>query len=313
MTRYALRRLTIAIPMLIAVTFVVFALISLAPGDTAASLAGENPTPERIEEIRSTLGLEDPLLTRYASWLGSAASGDFGSSLANGASVAKLIGSRLPATLSLVTVAMSLTLVIGLIAGMLAARRPGSVIDRVITALASIAIALPPFWIALILVLILSVNTGWLPAIGYAPISDGIGPWISHLVIPALALSLLPMAEVALQFRSALTNVLSKDFIMNAEAKGISRLSVLGKHAAKNAAVPVVTVFGYRFAQVLGGTVAIESVVDLPGIGSLAVSSVFSRDIPVLLGLVALTTIIVLAVNLLVDISYGYFNPKVRT
>lgn len=299
--------------MLIAVTFVVFVLISLAPGDAAASLAGENPTQERIDEIRTTLGLDDPLLSRYFSWLGSAASGDFGSSLANGASVAALIGSRLPATLSLVMVAMSLTLVIGLIAGMLAARRPGSVIDRVITALASVAIALPPFWVALILVLLLSANTGWLPAIGYVPISAGLGPWLSHLVIPALALSLLPMAEVALQFRSALTNVLAKDFIMNAEAKGLSRRSVLVKHAAKNAAVPVVTVFGYRFAQVLGGTVAIESVVDLPGIGSLAVSSVFARDIPVLLGLVALTTIIVLAVNLLVDISYGYFNPKVRT
>ena len=312
MTRYAIRRLAMAIPMLLVVTFVVFALIALAPGDPAASLAGDNPTPERIAEIRDTLGLDDPLLTRYSHWLGGVVRGDLGSSLANGQSVTKIIGGRLPVTLSLVLITMVITLVVGLSAGMLAARKPGTVTDRLIAAAAAAAIALPPFWIALVLVLVFSVNAGWFPSIGYTPIADGPGAWLEHLILPAVALSLLPTAEVALQFRSALTGVLKSDYIMNAEAKGLSRRSVLGKHAAKNAAVPVSTVFGYRFAQVLGGTVAIESVFDLPGLGRLAVSSVFARDVPVLLGLVALTTLIVLVMNLLVDVSYGYFNPKVR-
>lgn len=313
MTLYALRRLAVALPILVAVTFCVFALVDLAPGDPAAAIAGENPTPERINEIRVMLGLDEPLLSRYVSWFTDAVQADLGASLANGQSVTQVIGDRLPVTISLVAVAMLITLVVGLAAGMVAALRHGRPADRVITALASGAIALPPFWVALVLVLLFSVNLGWFPSIGYEPLSAGLWPWLSHLLLPAIALSLLPMAEVTMQFRQALSTVLKLDYITNAEARGLSRPRVLGKHAAKNAAVPVTTVFAYRFAQVLGGTVAIESVFDLPGIGRLAVNSVLSRDIPVLLGLVALTTLIVLVINLLVDISYGYFNPKVRT
>ncbi len=313
MTTYALRRLAVALPILVAVTFCVFALVDLAPGDPAAAIAGENPTPQRIAEIRVMLGLDEPLLTRYASWLADAAHANLGASLANGQSVTEVIGDRLPITLSLVAVSLFITLVLGLAAGLMAALRHGRFADRLITACASAAIALPPFWVALILVLLFSVNTGWFPSIGYEPMSAGLWPWLSHLLLPAIALALLPMAEVTMQFRQAMVTVLGLDYITNAEARGLSRPRVLGKHAAKNAAVPVTTVFAYRFAQVLGGTVAIESVFDLPGIGRLAVNSVLSRDIPVLLGLVALTTLIVLVINLLVDISYGYFNPKVRT
>lgn len=313
MTRYALRRLAVSLPVLVAVTFCVFVLVDLAPGDAAAALAGENPSAERIAEIRATLGLDDPLLTRYGSWLMDALQANLGASLANGQAVTDAIGARLPATVSLVTVAMSLTLLVGLSAGLIAALRAGGVVDRLITAWASAAIALPPFWVALVLVMLFSVQAGWLPAIGYAPLADGFWPWLSHLILPAIALALLPTAEVAMQFRQAMIRVLQLDYITNAESRGLSRPRILGKHAAKNAAVPVTTVFAYRFAQVLGGTVAIESVFDLPGIGRLAVNSVFARDIPVLLGLVAFTTVVVLVINLLVDISYSYFNPKVRT
>ncbi|WP_244931501.1 ABC transporter permease [Nocardioides sp. W7] len=312
MTRYALRRLAVALPILVAVTFCVFVLVDLAPGDPAAAIAGENPTAERIAQIRASLGLDDPLLTRYWGWLVDAVQADLGASLTNGQAVTEAIGDRLPTTLSLVVVAMTITLVVGLAAGLVAALQHGRAADRLITACASAAIALPPFWVALVLVMLFSVQARWLPAIGYEPLSAGIWPWLSHLLLPAIALSLLPMAEVAMQFRQAMTTVLKLDYITNAESRGLSRPRVLGKHAAKNAAVPVTTVFAYRFAQVLGGTVAIESVFDLPGIGRLAVTSVLSRDIPVLLGLVAFTTLIVLLINLVVDISYGYFNPKVR-
>lgn len=313
MTRYALRRLAVALPLLVAVTFCVFVLVDLAPGDPAAAIAGEHPTAERIAQIRASLGLDEPLLKRYGTWLFDALQANLGTSLANGQAVTDAIGDRLPTTLSLVAVAMAVTLVVGLAAGLVAAVRHGRAADRVITAVASAAIALPPFWVALVLVMLFSVQAGWLPAIGYESLSAGLWPWLSHLLLPAIALALLPMAEVAMQFRQAMVAVLQRDYITNAEARGLSRPRVLGKHAAKNAAVPVTTVFAYRFAQVLGGTVAIESVFDLPGIGRLAVTSVLNRDIPVLLGLVVLTTLIVLVINLLVDISYGYFNPKVRT
>ncbi|PTR26454.1 peptide/nickel transport system permease protein [Rhodococcus sp. OK519] len=301
-----------AIPLLLVVSFVVFVLIDLAPGDPAVTLAGENPTPAQVEQIREQLRLDDSLPERYASWLAHAVQGDLGQSFVNGQSVAEMVGDRLSVTMSLVLVAMILTLVIGPLAGLAAAARPGAWVDRVITALASAAIAVPPFWLGLILVVVLAVNLGWLPALGYEPLADGFGPWISHLILPAIALAMLPMAEVALQLKTSLADVLGRDYILNAEAKGLSVTQVRIKHAAKNAAVPVVTVLGSRFAQMIGGTVAIETVFGLAGLGTLAVNSVLGRDIPVLLGLVVLTTAIVLVVNLLVDISYGYFNPKVR-
>ncbi|WP_107985237.1 ABC transporter permease [Rhodococcus sp. OK519] len=312
MLRFAARRLLMAIPLLLVVSFVVFVLIDLAPGDPAVTLAGENPTPAQVEQIREQLRLDDSLPERYASWLAHAVQGDLGQSFVNGQSVAEMVGDRLSVTMSLVLVAMILTLVIGPLAGLAAAARPGAWVDRVITALASAAIAVPPFWLGLILVVVLAVNLGWLPALGYEPLADGFGPWISHLILPAIALAMLPMAEVALQLKTSLADVLGRDYILNAEAKGLSVTQVRIKHAAKNAAVPVVTVLGSRFAQMIGGTVAIETVFGLAGLGTLAVNSVLGRDIPVLLGLVVLTTAIVLVVNLLVDISYGYFNPKVR-
>ncbi|WP_031939852.1 ABC transporter permease [Prescottella defluvii] len=312
MLRFAARRLLMAIPLLLVVSFVVFVLIDLAPGDPAVTLAGENPTPAQVEQIREQLRLDDSLPERYAVWLAHAVQGDLGQSFVNGQSVAEMVGDRLTVTLSLVLVAMILTLVIGPLAGLAAAARPGAVVDRMITALASAAIAVPPFWLGLILVVVLAVNLGWLPALGYEPLAEGFGPWISHLILPAIALAMLPMAEVALQLKTSLADVLGRDYILNAEAKGLSVTQVRIKHAAKNAAVPVVTVLGSRFAQMIGGTVAIETVFGLAGLGTLAVNSVLGRDIPVLLGLVVLTTAIVLVVNLLVDISYGYFNPKVR-
>lgn len=312
MLQFAARRLLTAIPLLLIVSFLIFVLIDLTPGDPALTLAGENPTPAQVEQIREQLRLDDPLPQRYAAWLGDAVRGDLGESFVNRQSVAEIITDRLAVTLSLVGVAMAITLAVGPLAGMAAARRPGGIVDRVVTTVASAAIAVPPFWLGLILVVVFAVNLGWLPALGYEPLSEGFVPWLQHLILPAFALAMLPMAEVALQLKTALADVLRRDYILNAEAKGLSSRRVMFKHAAKNAAVPVVTVFGSRFAQVLGGTVAIETVFNLAGLGTLAVNSVLGRDIPVLLGLVVLTTGIVLVVNLLVDISYGYFNPKVR-
>jgi len=308
-----LRRLASGVPILLGVSLLIFILIALVPGDPAIILAGDNASPEQIAQIRTSLGLDQPLPVRYLEWLGAALRGDLGHSFINGEPVLGVILSRVTVTASLVGLTMVLTLLIGPSAGVAAARRPGGVVDRVATALAAMAIAVPPFWFGLILVLVFAVQLGWFPALGYSPVGTGLELWLSHLFLPALTLALLPAAEVAMQLRASLTDVLTRDYVITAEAKGLTGRAVLFKHALKNAAVPVVTVFGYRFAQVLGGTVTIETVFALPGLGTVAVSSVLTRDVPVLLGLITFTTLVVILVNLLVDISYGYLNPKVRT
>jgi peptide/nickel transport system permease protein len=208
---------------------------------------------------------------------------------------------------------MVMAVMLGTTLAILSAMRPGGVLDRAVNALASIAIAVPAFWFGLVLVALFAVVYQIFPAFGYEPLSAGFGTWLSHLVLPGLALGLLPAAEVTLQLRSALGQVLKSDYVLNAEAKGLSRSSIVLKHSLKNAAIPVVTVLGFRVSEVLAGSVTIELIYNMPGLGRLAVDAVQSRDIPVLLGFVLFSTVVVVLVNLVVDVSYGYFNPKVRS
>lgn len=313
MLRYAGKRLLAAVPLLLVVPLLVFLLIELAPGDPAVILAGDEPTPERIEAIREQMGLNDPVWERYGRWVLGVFQGDLGNSLLSDQAVLDMLMRRMNVTVSLVAFAMVTAVVLGALIGILASVRPRGLVDRLVNWWASVAIAIPPFWFGLVLVSLFAVTFRFFPAFGFVPISEGVGPWLSHLVLPGLALGLLPAAEVALQLRSALGQVLKSDYVLNAEARGLSRRSVLFKHALKNACIPVVTVFGFRVAEVLAGTVAIETIYNMRGLGSLAIDSVLNRDVPVLLGFVLFTTTVVVVVNLLVDISYGYFNPKVRT
>ncbi|MBM4589037.1 ABC transporter permease subunit [Rhodococcus hoagii] len=312
MLRYAGRRLLAAIPLLLVVPFLIFVLIDLAPGDPAVILAGEDATPERLAELRTTLNLDQNVFVRYLDWVGSVLRGDLGVSLLSNQSVADLLLRRMATTLSLVGFAMVLAVVIGLVLGVLGSLRAGGVVDRAINVIASIAIAIPAFWFGLVLVSLFAVSNQIFPAFGYVPLSDGVVPWFQHLVLPGVALALLPAAEVTLQLRSALGQVMGSDYILNAKARGLGTASVVLKHGLKNACIPVVTVLGFRVAEVLGGAVTIEIIYSMPGMGSLAVNSVQNHDVPVLLGFVLFTTCVVVLVNLLVDISYGYFNPKVR-
>jgi peptide/nickel transport system permease protein len=311
--RLIAKRLAFAVPTLLFVTFLVFALVNFAPGDAAVELAGENPTPERIQQIREDLRLDDPLLVRYGRWLGDAVTGDFGTSVTSRQEVSELITTRLAVTASLAAIALVLMIVLAIFFGILGALWPGRWIDRLITWVAALAIAAPPFWIGLVLVLLFAVDRSWFPAIGYTGLDGGVSEWLRHLILPAIALAALPAAELALQLKGALTEELGRDYLLAVRAKGMTARSIVGKHALKNAAIPVVTVLGHRIAQLLGGAVTIEAVFVLPGLGSLAVASTINRDIPVLLSIVVISTLFVIVVNLLVDISYGYFNPKVRT
>ncbi|MET4047799.1 MULTISPECIES: ABC transporter permease [unclassified Rhodococcus (in: high G+C Gram-positive bacteria)] len=313
MLRYGGQRLLAAVPLLLIVPFLIFVLIDLTPGDPAVVLAGENPTPERLAAIRENLRLDDNVFFRYVDWVGGVLHGDLGMSFLSNQSVTELISRRMATTMSLVLFAMVIAVLVGGLLGIVAAIRPGGVIDRAVNVVASIAIAIPAFWFGLVLVSLFAVSNQIFPAFGYVPLSEGVVPWLQHLVLPGIALALLPAAEVTLQLRSALGKVLESAYILNAEARGLSKTSVMFKHALKNACIPVVTVLGFRVSEVLGGAVTIEIIYGMPGLGSLAVDSVQNHDIPVLLGFVLFTTIVVVLVNLLVDISYGYFNPKVRS
>ncbi|MGW1061110.1 ABC transporter permease [Micromonospora rubida] len=313
MLRYAGRRLLVAIPLLFVVPLLVFLLIDLVPGDPAVVLAGEQPTPDRIEAIREQLNLNGSVLERYGDWVVAAVQSDLGRSFVTNEAVTDLLVRRMGATMSLVLFAMVMAVLVGVSLAILAALRPGGLVDRLVNSIASIAIAIPAFWFGLVLASVFAVTLQLLPTFGFEPLSAGFWPWLSHLILPGIALGLLPAAEVTLQLRSALGQVLKSDYILNAQAKGLSRRSILFKHSLKNASVPVVTVLGFRVAEVLAGSVTIEVIYNMPGLGSLAVDSVLSRDVPVLLGFVLFSTAVVVVVNLLVDISYGYFNPKVRT
>ena len=313
MLRYAGRRLLAAIPLLFFVPLLVFALIELAPGDPATILAGDEPTPERIAAIREKLNLNDPVLLRYIQWIGDVLHGNLGTSFVSDQSVTDLLTRRMATTMSLVLVAMIFAIVLGTALALVATLRSGGIVDRAVNWFASIAIAIPGFWFGLVLVSVFAVGLQLFPAFGFQPLSDGFSPWLSHLILPGFALGLLPAAEVTLQLRSALGQVMKTDYILNAEAKGLSRTSVVFKHSLKNACIPVITVLGFRVAEVLAGSVTIEMIYNMPGLGRTAVEAVQGRDVPVLLGFVLFSTSIVVLVNLIVDISYGYFNPKVRS
>jgi len=311
------RRVVLAIPMLILVSFLVFLLVDLAPGAPAQRLAPENASEEQIEQIRERFNLDDNVVVRYVDWLGNAVTGDLGISLATGESVRDVIfGPRLAITFSLALVAVVMTITVSAVFGMIAAVRAGKLSDRVISTAAAALVAAPPFWLGMVLVLNFALEPRFLgvhfPAIGYRPLADGFWTWLNALILPAIALAALPIAELTVQLRASLIDVVQRDFILAARAKGLRPVKIVLKHALKNAAIPVVTVLGFRIAQLLGGSVIVEAVFVLPGLGTLAINSVLSQDVPVLLGLVLLSTIVVLAVNLLVDLSYGYFNPKVR-
>jgi len=306
------RRLAFTIPLLLVVTFLIYSLVVLVPGDPAVALAGANPTPEQIEAVRQNLGLDDPFLVQYWHWLSNAIRGDLGTSLFTHVDVWTSITTRLPVTLSLTFLAMLFAAVFGLILGLAAGLRPGSWIDRFATIFASIGIALPYFWVGMVLVLLFAINAGVLPAVGFVGITDDPIQWFLHLLLPAFSLSLASMAVVARQTRASVVTVMNEDYIRTADAKGLSRVRVIGKHALKNASIPVVTSFGIEVNRLIGGTVVIEQLFVLPGLGQLVYQSVFQRDFPTVQGVLLFVAVMILLVNLIVDVSYGYFNPRVR-
>lgn len=307
------RRLVSLVPLLLVVSFVVFSLTYLLPGDPATTMAGGvNASPQDIERIRKEFGLDDPLVTQYVRWLKQAAQLDFGDSLIDQKPVSDEIARRFPVTLSLALSAMVVGLLIGGSMGIMAGMRPGSVRDKVGVGVASLGIAIPNFWLAMVLIAIFALDLGWLPPLGWANLQDDPGEWLRHVILPAVALGVWAAASLARQLRSSLIDTLDANYVRTAWAKGSRERRVVGKHALKNAAIPAVTVLALQLSTLLGGAVVIEQLFSIPGLGTYLIGAIRSYDIPVIQGVTVVFVLIYVAMNLLVDISYGYLNPRVR-
>lgn len=307
------RRILIAIPIMVVVSLVTFLLVDLSPGDPAALLAGDNATPERIDEVRTQLGLDQPTWTRFVAYLAGLFQGDLGTSLFSGQTVLAAIGQALPITLSLALVAFVLVFLIAIPIGTWAAMHRGGAADRVISAFCSFFLGIPPFVAGLFLVIIFALTIRAFPATAYVPLSKGFGPWLSHLVLPGLALALPSAAEVARQLRGALIDVLEQDYIRTQRAKGLAPRRVLYLHGLKNAAPPVLTVVGLQVGRMLGGAVIVEQVFAMPGFGSLAYNAVTQHDYPLIQGIVLVSAVAVILINLLTDVAEAGLNPRLRS
>lgn len=305
-------RLLRMIATLVLASVLVFGLALMVPGDPAYTLAGEAATPEQVEHIRATLGLDVPPHQQYFNWVGRVITGDFGRSIFTGQSVSKEIINRLPVTLSLALLTVIFSVIFSVLIGLIASLRRGTWIDRTVTGAASVAMAMPEFWVGLLLVSSLGLSLRLFPVAQYVPFAKDPGQWFMHLVMPAMALGLTKTAELARQVRSSMSLVLDENYIRTARAKGLRTWQIIGKHALKNAGTAFVTVLGVRIAVLLGGVIVIERVFALPGLGSLMVTSVISRDLPMVQGAALVVATMVLLINFLVDLSYRFFDPKVR-
>lgn len=308
------RRLLALIPMLFLVSLGVFSMTQLIPGDPAVELAGGlNATPERIKEVRTELGFDKPFFTQYFDWAKDAVRLDFGKSLLDKRSVTETLRNRLPVTASIVFWAIVFGLVIGLPAGLIAGMRPGGARDRAVIFTTNLGIAIPSFVFSMLLITLFAVKNKWFPAIGFKRLTDqGVWPWFKSCVLPSLSLSLLVAATMARQLRSALSDVMLSSYVRTAWAKGAPLSRVVGKHALKNAAIPPVTILGFIIAGLLGGGVIIESLFSIPGIGSYILNAARSKDLPVIQGAVIFFVLIYVLISLLIDITYGFLNPKIR-
>ena len=306
------RRLLQALPVLVLATFVVFGLLKLMPGDIAITLAGENATEQRIQEIRELYGLNRPFLVQYGSWLAQAFQGDLSKSLATGEPVAESIARAFPNTLLIVVLAMGVALGLGIPLGMLAASRPDGLRDRVVTSVASLGIAVPNFWLAMILVAWLALEFGWFPATGAVPLKESFSGALHHAILPALALAAGGVAEVSRQLRSSLVEILSSPPVRTLRAKGLSANVILWKHGLKNAGVNLLTVATLLFNRLLAATVVVEAVFAIPGMGNLIVNAALTRDLPVVQGVVFVMVLVVISVNLAADLLYTVIDPRIR-
>lgn len=312
MFAYVIHRLLATIPVMGIVALLVFSLLYFGPGDPAAILAGDMASEEDIQRIRESLNLDQPYLIRFGTWLLGILQGDLGVSIYSNRPVSSLILQRLEPTIALTVTTMIVAVAFAVPIGVIAASRAGSAIDRFVMGFAVLGFSVPVFVVAYVLILVFSVWLKVLPVQGYVSISDGFLPFLRHLVLPSVALGTVFAALIARITRASMLEVLSQDYMRTAKAKGLGQKDVLMRHALKNAAVPIVTIIGIGIALLIGGVVITETVFAIPGLGRLTVDAILRRDYPVIQGVILLFSFIYVIVNLLVDISYCFLDPRIR-
>ena len=312
MTVFLLRRLLTLLATLVGASLIIFLVLDALPGNAAQTLMGADASPEAVQALTVKLGLDQPLATRYLHWIAGMAVGDLGNSYAYGTPVAGLIMERLTLTVPLAIMSMLITVALALSAGIYTAANHNRLGDVSVMSLTQVGIALPNFWFAILLILLFSVKLQWLSAGGFAGWNDGIWAGIRSLLLPAISLAVVPAAILARVTRSAVLEVLREDFVRTARAKGLSRRAVLWQHVLRNAMIPVMTVMGLQFANLLAGTIVIENVFYLPGLGRLIFQSIANRDLIVVRNCVMLLAAMVVIVNFVVDVLYAFIDPRIK-
>lgn len=312
MIAFVIKRMAAALPVMAVVAAVVFAILRLTPGDPAAILAGDSATPEQLDAIRQNLGLDQPLHQQFFHWIAQLLSGDLGTSLLSGTPVVEMIGQRMGPSIALCLSTIIVAIVVAVPLGVLAAWRQGKLLDRAVMALSVLGFSIPVFVTGYVLILTLSLGAGWFPVQGYKPLSEGVWPFLRSIALPTMALSTVYIALIARITRTSVIEVMNEDFIRTARAKGLNERGVLLGHALRNAAVPIVTIIGVGIAMLIGGVVVTESVFNLPGLGRLVVEAVLARDYPVIQALILLFALVYVLINLVVDMSYTLFDPRIR-
>ena len=312
MFAYTVRRVIATIPVMLIVALFVFSLLYIAPGDPAAIIAGDQATPDDVERIRASLGLDRPFLIRFTEWLFRVMQGDLGVSIFTNLPVSHMIKQRLEPTYSLMLLTLIIALTFAIPMGVLAAWKQGTWIDRLVMVFAVLGFSVPVFVVGYVLAYTFALQLDWFPVQGYTPIGTSFGGWLSNLMLPAVALGGAFIALIARITRATMLEVLSQDYVRTAKAKGVGQRAILFVHALKNAAVPIITIIGIGFAGLIGGAVVTESVFAIPGVGRLVVDAILRRDYPVIQGVVLMFSFTYVIVNLIVDLLYTVFDPRIR-
>jgi len=312
MLAYIGKRLFATIPVMAVVAIFVFAMLRLTPGDPAAILAGASATSQDVAGIRAKLGLDQPILSQFFVWIGRMMSGDFGESFSFKKQVSELIAGRIEPTLMLCLTTMTLSILVAVPLGVLAAYKQGTWIDRIVMGFAVLGFSVPVFVIGYVLIYIFAIELAWLPVQGYQPLAEGIWGCLQRLILPSVTLSVIYIALIARITRTSVLEVLGEDYIRTARAKGLTNVVVLMRHALRNAAVPIVTVIGIGVALLIGGVVVTESVFNIPGLGRLTVDAVLARDYPTIQAVILLFSFVYVLLNLVVDLLYTVLDPRIR-
>ncbi|MCW5751035.1 MAG: ABC transporter permease [Alphaproteobacteria bacterium] len=312
MLTFVARRLLATIPVLAIVAIFVFLMLRLTPGDPAAVIAGDYANSQQIAEIRAKLGLDEPLVTQFFIWAGRGLQGDFGESFFFKRTVAELILQRVEPTLALAVCTIVLAVLIAVPLGVIAAHRHGGWIDRIVMGFSVLGFSVPVFVVGYLLIYVFAIQLSWVPVQGYRSPVDGLGDFFQRIILPSCTLAVIYIALIARITRASVIEVLGEDYIRTARAKGLTERTVLMRHALRNAAVPIVTVIGIGIALLIGGVVVTESVYNIPGLGRLTVDAVLARDYPVIQAVILMFSFVYVLINLVIDLAYSFFDPRIR-